>query len=386
MRKNRKKCHPRIRKRQQYKRNKHGKFGNQKFGGEASPKLVSERTIEGYAVVVGQESKYMYDPVLRKCFIEIIEVGAVDEELIKRSDIRALLEHNRERLLARSGMGSGSLRLHLDNYGLGYALDAPDTPDGKFAVEMVKRGDLFGSSFGYRTDERKNVEWIKRSDGILLRKVHKIDMISEISIVASPAYIGTQVNVRSIEDTFEHPDESYKKEIEELRKLSKFLIMKKEIRRNRARIAEINARLGEMADLLDTNKRSLTPDEITEKEALVQEKEILQLRTARMVNDEERVSEQEMRSEVAFAGAVASFVHNRSLPEGCDGIMNGNSIDIPLTRAATIQDTTTVAPLIPMTIGEIIQPLEKGLILGKVGCKMQYGLVGDWVLPVVCRH
>lgn len=186
------------------------------------PNLVSERTIEGYAVVVGQESKYMYDPVLRKCFIEIIEVGAVDEELIKRSDIRALLEHNRERLLARSGMGSGSLRLHLDNYGLGYALDAPDTPDGKFAVEMVKRGDLFGSSFGYRTDERKNVEWIKRSDGILLRKVHKIDMISEISIVASPAYIGTQVNVRSIEDTFEHPDESYKKEIEELRKLSKF--------------------------------------------------------------------------------------------------------------------------------------------------------------------
>ena len=184
------------------------------FGGEASPKLVSERTIEGYAVVVGQESKYMYDPVLRKCFIEIIEAGAVDEELIKRSDIRALLEHNRERLLARSGMGSGSLRLHLDNYGLGYALDAPDTPDG--------RGDLFGSSFGYRTDERKNVEWIKRSDGILLRKVHKIDMISEISIVASPAYIGTQVNVRSIEDTFEHPDESYKKEIEELRKLSKF--------------------------------------------------------------------------------------------------------------------------------------------------------------------
>ena len=159
--------------------------------------------------------------------------------------------------------------------------------------------------------------------------------------------------------------------------------MKKEIRRNRARMAEINARLGEMADLLDTNKRSLTPDEITEKEALVQEKEILQLRTARMVNDEERVSEQEMRSEVAFAGAVASFVHNRSLPEGCDGIMNGNSIDIPLTRAATIQDTTTVAPLIPMTIGEIIQPLEKGLILGKVGCKMQYGLVGDWVLPVV---
>lgn len=157
--------------------------------------------------------------------------------------------------------------------------------------------------------------------------------------------------------------------------------MKKEVRKNRARIAEINTRLGEMADLLDTNKRSLTPDEVAEKEALVQEKEILQLRTARMINDEERVSEQEMRSEAAFAGAVASFVHNRSLPEGCEGVMNGNKIELPLTRA--VQDTATVAPLVPMTIGEIIQPLEKGLILSKVGCKMQYGLVGDWVLPVV---
>lgn len=83
-----------------------------------------------------------------------------------------------------------------------------------------------------------------------------------------------------------------------------------------------------------------------------------------MVNDEERVSEQEMRSEVAFAGAVASFVHNRSLPEGCDGIMNGNSIDIPLTRAATIQDTTTVAPLIPMTIGGNHPAFGKRLNLG----------------------
>ena len=64
------------------------------FGGDASPKLVNERSIEGYAVVIGQESKYMYDPVLRKCFIEIIEPGAITEELIRTSDIRALIEHN----------------------------------------------------------------------------------------------------------------------------------------------------------------------------------------------------------------------------------------------------------------------------------------------------
>lgn len=156
--------------------------------------------------------------------------------------------------------------------------------------------------------------------------------------------------------------------------------MRKEVRKMRSRIAEINVRLGEMADLLETEKRSLTADELVEKEALVQEKEILQLRCERMMSAEP-VSEQEMRAEMAFAGAVASFVHNRALPEGAEGIMDGNTMQIPLTRA--IQDTTSAAPLVPMTIGEIIQPLEKGLILSKVGCKMQYGLVGDWVLPVV---
>lgn len=157
---------------------------------------------------------------------------------------------------------------------------------------------------------------------------------------------------------------------------------KKEIKKSRARIAEINVRLGEMADMLETQKRSLTNDEITEKDALVQEKEILQLRIERAINGIQ-VPEQEMRAEAVFAGAVASFVHNRSLPEGCEGVINGNTLEIPLTRADTIQDSTTVTPLIPLTIGEIIQPLEKGMILDKVGCKMQYGLVGDWVLPVV---
>lgn len=160
--------------------------------------------------------------------------------------------------------------------------------------------------------------------------------------------------------------------------------MRKEVRKARVRIAEIHTRLGEMADALELQKRSMTPEEVSEKEALVQEKEILQLRAERMISNEP-VAESEMRIESAFAGAVASFVHNRSLPEGCEGIMNGNSIEIPLTRAGSsiIQDTSTVGPLIPITIGEIIQPLEKGLILSLVGCRMQYGLVGDWVLPVV---
>ncbi len=195
------------------------KYEIRSFGGDAAPKLVLERNIEGYAAVFGQESKYMYDPVLRKCFIEIIEPGAITEELIMRSDVRALIEHNYERMIARSYNGKGSLILKLDSHGMGYSFEAPRTPDGEYSLEMVKRGDIFGSSFGYWTDEKKNVTWSKRGDGILMRNVHKIDIIRDISIVASPAYMGTEVNVRSIEGTFEIPDETYKNDVNLLRNL-----------------------------------------------------------------------------------------------------------------------------------------------------------------------
>lgn len=42
-----------------------------------------------------------------------------------------------------------------------------------------------------------------------------------------------------------------------------------------------------------------------------------------------------------------------------------------------------VAGATPLTIGEIIEPLEKGNILGMLGCHIQTGLFGDWKYPVV---
>lgn len=156
---------------------------------------------------------------------------------------------------------------------------------------------------------------------------------------------------------------------------------RKEIKQARIRIAEINTRMGEIADLLESEKRSMSADEKTEKDTLVQEKEILQLRTERALGGYQP-TEQEVTNERAFAEAVSAAYNKRSVPEEYRGFMDGNAIDVPVTRAA-IQDSSTVTPLIPMTIGEIIQPLEKGLILSQVGSKIQYGLIGDWALPVV---
>jgi HK97 family phage major capsid protein len=56
--------------------------------------------------------------------------------------------------------------------------------------------------------------------------------------------------------------------------------------------------------------------------------------------------------------------------------------DIPL-RASSLIDKADAQPLVELTIGDIIGPLEKGMVLDKVGCKVQTGLTEDWAYPVV---
>lgn len=166
-----------------------------------APKVGEGRTIEGYAVVFGQESRVMYDREKQRAFVEVIERGAITEEMLRDCDVKALLEHNKQRLLARYNRGVGSLTLELDDYGLKYRFDAPNTVDGDFAVEMIKRGDIYGSSFAYfANDKDKSKVSYSMRDGLLTRTVHRIDRITDISPVSDPAFYGTDVTVRCIDD------------------------------------------------------------------------------------------------------------------------------------------------------------------------------------------
>lgn len=166
-----------------------------------APKVTDGRTIEGYAIVFNKESRVMYDTEKQRAFIEIIERGAVTEELLRNCNIKAVLEHDKRRLLARYNRGSGTLSLEIDEYGLKYRFSAPNTVDGDFAVEMIKRGDIFGSSFAYYANDKdaRKVSYSKRG-GLLVRTVHTIDRISDVSPVSDPAFYGTDVTVRSIDD------------------------------------------------------------------------------------------------------------------------------------------------------------------------------------------
>lgn len=182
-------------------------------GAESVPKLEGERTIEGYAVVFERESRIFYDPALKKTIQETIKRGAITQELLERCDIKALLEHDKSRLLARCNAGAGSLTLTVDEIGVKYRFEAPNTVAGSDAVEYVKRGDLFGSSFAYYCDESKDVTYEKRSDGVYTRTVNCIRYVGDVSIVSDPAYLSTSVSVRSVETAL--GIEEKKPEIEE---------------------------------------------------------------------------------------------------------------------------------------------------------------------------
>lgn len=159
-----------------------------------APDGGESRTIEGYAIVFGVESVLMVDWC--DAFREVIEPGAVTEELLRGCDVKMLLWHNREKLLARWNKGEGTLRLSVDETGVKYSFEAPRTPDGETALELVRRGDLAGSSFAYWADERSGVTYEKRNDGTLLRRVAKIGAVYDTSIVSDPAYQQTSVTAR----------------------------------------------------------------------------------------------------------------------------------------------------------------------------------------------
>lgn len=182
------------------------------MGGKCQPMLreaVEEgkesRTISGYAIVFGVESRILAD--YWDNYREIIEPGAITEERLKDMDIKMTMYHNREKILARSNKGEGTLKISVDEVGVHYEFDAPNTVDGDTALELVKRGDLSGSSFMFWTDEKSGVSYEKRSDGIMLRRVKTIGMIYDMTIAADPAYEQTSVKAREAYSQFEKPEE-----------------------------------------------------------------------------------------------------------------------------------------------------------------------------------
>lgn len=141
----------------------------------------NDRTVSGYAVVFDSPSKNIG-------WIETIKRGAITEETIAQSDVLAKFNHDDGKVLARSKNGNGSLKLELDEHGLKYSFEAPNTALGDELLEYLKRGDINASSFCFTVSRDEDAEKWWKEDDMIYRSINKIDRLYDISPVFQPAY------------------------------------------------------------------------------------------------------------------------------------------------------------------------------------------------------
>ena len=145
--------------------------------------LTTGRTVRGYAAVYNSPSEDLGG------FIEYIEAGAFDSAL--GDDVRALFNHDANLLLARTK--SGTLKIGVDERGLWYEFDAPNTSTGNDLLELLKRGDVTQSSFGFTIEKD---EW-RKQNGVTYRYIKKVARLYDVSPVTYPAYPATTAALKA---------------------------------------------------------------------------------------------------------------------------------------------------------------------------------------------
>lgn len=146
--------------------------------------------IEGYAYRFGSVSSNLGG------FREVIREGA-GAKRIGVDDIRALVNHDPNLILARSA--SGTLKLAEDSTGLAYEFEVDMRQT--YAADLVyamQRGDVTQSSFAFRVIDDN---WTEGEDGIPLRTVNEFSRLIDVSPVTYPAYsdASSQVSKRCLD-------------------------------------------------------------------------------------------------------------------------------------------------------------------------------------------
>ncbi len=138
----------------------------------------TQMKLEGYALVFDSPAKIGE-------YEEKITNGAL--ESCDLSDVGLFVNHDSASIpLART---PNTLTLEVDEKGLKFTAELPDTESAREVYESVKRGDLRGCSFAFDVDSE---EWEGNT-----RIITSISRIYEISVVFQPAYEDTAVETRN---------------------------------------------------------------------------------------------------------------------------------------------------------------------------------------------
>lgn len=158
------------------------------------------KTAVGYASVFYRESGKGTEYRLWDDLVEHIMPGAFDRALSEGQNVRALFNHDPNKVLG--SVSGGTMRLSVDETGLRYEIDLPDTATGNELAVLLERGDITGSSFGFIPKETvfRDVE-----DGDDVREIVDVD-VRDVGPVTFPAYESTTASLRSEYDSWKGRD------------------------------------------------------------------------------------------------------------------------------------------------------------------------------------
>ena len=170
-------------------------------------------TVTGYAAVFNSRSENLGG------FYEYIDTRAFNEVMEKTPDVRFLINHEGMPLGRTS---AGTLRLSVDQRGLKYEVDLPNTQTANELKMALQRGDVNQSSFAFTVAQDS---W-KEENGEMRREILNVDRLLDVSAVTFPAYPSATVGLRSMEawksnqETVAQEKDEYKREENDLHKRS----------------------------------------------------------------------------------------------------------------------------------------------------------------------
>lgn len=137
-------------------------------------------TLRGHAAVFNRDSLDLGG------FVERIKPGAFTDVLAATPDVHLVAEHDMGRVLARTK--NGSLELREDPYGLHvWARVNTATSYGRDEVVKLRDGLVDGMSFAF-TVGTDGESWDTTEDGRVLRTIHRVSGLYDVSVVAQGAY------------------------------------------------------------------------------------------------------------------------------------------------------------------------------------------------------
>lgn len=158
------------------------------------------RVLSGYAAVFYRADNPGTEYRLAPDLVERIERTAFTRAIQEKHDARGLFNHDPNVVLGR--VSAGTMRLSVDDHGLRYEIDLPDTQAARDVAESIKRRDISGSSFAFRVAPQG--QRFERAAGGDVRHILDVDLF-DAGPVTYPAYQATTTGLRSgeCEDAFQ---------------------------------------------------------------------------------------------------------------------------------------------------------------------------------------